>query len=91
MTDRDRLAYARGYNAGRANKWPSHRPPVPPKAITGRLVRVLMALADGVDGELAKIDPEDEWAVNLGPLVDDARDALKSLDSYVVTGKEPAA
>ena len=80
----ERRAYAKGYNAGRQGSWPLHRPPTPPDEVTGQLVEALRNLRDGVDGVLAILSGDDEWVVQLGPLVDAADDALGNLGECLV-------
>lgn len=53
------LGYSRGYNAGRAGKWPAHRPPSPPDEAVRKLMAALTGLRDAVDSYLATSDPDD--------------------------------
>lgn len=94
MTDEEwkrerHCTYQRGYYAGMTRAWPAHCPPVPPDPVVGRLVRALAAIADGVDGELAKLTESDEWVGRLGPLVDEAREALAALGHYLSSPTNP--
>ena len=83
MPPEERRAYSRGYNAGSRRAWPEHRPPHPPVEIVARLMTALTALRDGVDGELALFDPEDEIEKHLGPLVDEADAAMSAVSEWL--------
>ncbi len=78
------IGYGRGYTAGRKGFWPDHRPPTPPGYVTGALVRALRRLRDAVDSTLATFDPEDEIVTELGPLMDEATEALQKVTESIV-------
>lgn len=86
-TEDEKRAYAKGYNAGRRNDWPAHRPPVPPEPVLAALVKALSDLRDGVDGACATLDESDELTAQLSPLVDAANDALVGLTEWASGSK----
>jgi hypothetical protein len=83
MTRAEQLAYARGYNAGRGDRWPAHKPPMPPEPIIQRLMAALRALRDEADGQCAMFDPDDEMVVALGPHIDEADAALEAVTTWL--------
>jgi hypothetical protein len=82
MTTEEKRAYQRGYN-NRAHQWPEHKPPLPPNEIISGLMVALKNLRDAVDLELAKIDPEDEWTLILGPKVDACDAAMSAVSKWL--------
>lgn len=85
MTDSYKIGYSRGYAAGQRRKWPEHRPPTPPDPIVGELVAAAQKLRDAADGELATLDPEDEWQTKIGDPMDEVNDALIAMTKWLVT------
>lgn len=85
MTLEEQRAYSRGYNTGCKGSWPLHRPPRPPDEQVGALVDALQKLRNGVDGFIATLcNDDDEITLDLGPLVDQADEALASLGEWIV-------
>ncbi len=87
MTRGERLAYQRGYAAGRHNRWPDHMPPTPPEPLMRSLVAALEGLRNEVDMICATQDEQDELALQLGPKLDAATEALQSLTAWVMGGE----
>lgn len=83
MTRDEKLAYGRGYNAGRKGGWPEHRPPMPPDELCRKVIAALRALRDGIDSELAKFSEDDEIVQKLGALVDDADTVFVEIGNWL--------
>jgi hypothetical protein len=93
MTREETLAYSRGYSAGMSNRWPAHRPPVPPEPITGELVASLQELRDKIDSALATFSVDDDLNISLSPAIDRATHALLSVKKWLSSNNaaEPPA
>lgn len=87
MNTEERLAYARGYNAAVAGRWPQHKMPVPPDKVLAEYMRSAKELRDAVDSALATFSPDDELQTELGPSVD-AFDAAFTMLRDWLTAKE---
>jgi hypothetical protein len=83
VTREEKLAYSRGYNAGRKGVWPEHRPPMPPDETCRKVLEALRALRDGVDSELAKFDEHDEICMVLGPLIAQVDDVFEEIGDWL--------
>lgn len=76
-------AYARGYNAGRAGKWPNGIPPMPNELML-QLATAARLARDILDGELACLSPDDEpWVSRFNPAIDAVDDALTRIDRWM--------
>jgi hypothetical protein len=87
MTHGEMLAYRRGYNTGSSRGWPAHRPAFPPEPVVAKLMAALRELRDAADGQCARLDPADEFAVMLGPKIDAADEAMAAVAEWLL-GKE---
>lgn len=83
MTDGERRAYGRGYNAGSRHAWPQHRPPVPPDEMISELLRAAQQLRDAADTFLATLLPDDEMVDKLGPGIDAVDVILDRMAAWV--------
>lgn len=75
--------YARGYNAGRRNVWPEHRPPQPPNDVFGEVMRCAIQLRDSVDAEIATLGEDDELSQNLAPKIDRLDEAITEITKWL--------
>lgn len=75
MNDAEKRAYRRGY--ARARSWPMHRPPHPPVPVLAEYMDAVRGVRDALDNFLATIEPDDAFALELGPMLD----RLDRLDS----------
>lgn len=88
MRTRDEaLAYQRGYNAAKANKWPSHKPPLPPDPLCRKLIDALRTLRDATDSACATFDEGDEFCERLDPAIQQADEALSELTAWLADRK----
>lgn len=83
-TDTQR-AYSRGYSAGRGNKWPSNKPPLPPNEHAAAIIKAAIELRNAVDSEMATFDEDDEMALRLYVYVDALDEAMKRVDRWLTT------
>ena len=94
MTPAERLihkrAYATGYNAGRRNAWPDHKPPAPPALEVTAVVAAARNLRDELDGLLAGLDPNDPWEERLAPKIAAVDRALAGVSEWLKRPEEPA-
>jgi hypothetical protein len=71
----------------RGNRWPAHKPPLPPEPHVARLMEAAQKLADAVDGELATLLEDDPWQEKLGNPMDEVREALAGVMRWLRDGK----
>lgn len=83
QTNDERRAYSRGYQRGLQGRWPENVPPHPPEPVVAQLMAALKSLRDSVDNYCAQLTPDDEWAVDLGPQVDRADEALTAVTKWL--------
>ena len=67
MTSAEKLAYAKGYNAGVRDRWPAHRPPAPPDQRVAAMLHAARALRDALDVACATFVEDDEFVLTLDP------------------------
>lgn len=82
MTDDEKRAYSKGYNAGARRAWPAHKSPVS-KGVVGEILAAAQELRDGIDGELATFAEDDELNIALGPLIDRYDEAMMKLNNWI--------
>ena len=86
MNDDDyKKAYSKGYSAGSRHSWPLHKPPEPPNEVVARLMACVSKLRDGVDGQLALFDEDDDIVIVLGPLIDDVDAVFEQIGEWVTS------
>ena len=78
--------YSRGYACASANRWPEHRPPHPPHDMACALFEAMEELADAVDSEIGKFDPDDDLVKVLGPKVEKARRVAIEVSKWLRNG-----
>lgn len=94
MTPEERLAhnrgYSKGYDAGRRNAWPAHKPPAPPTPEVAAVMAAARNLRDELDGLLATIDPGDPWEERLAPKIAAVDLALAGVSEWLKQPEETA-
>lgn len=83
MTDAEKRAYRRGYNARVHGNWPSHKPPTPPTPIVRNLMLALRGLRDSVDAACATFEPDDPFVLELNAPIDTADKALEAVTTWL--------
>ncbi|NDF13300.1 MAG: hypothetical protein EB060_10870 [Proteobacteria bacterium] len=83
MSEGEKRAYQRGYNAGLRNRWSEHIPPRPPDAVLDKIISAARSLRDEVDGFVAVSDQDDYYASRLGKRVDDFDHAMISMSKWI--------
>lgn len=86
MSDDYKRGYSKGYAAGSRGTWPDYRPIKPPDEIVGALVEAVQKFRDAVDGQLAMLDPDDEWQTTLGEPMDAVTESLGRIGEWVRNG-----
>lgn len=81
MTIEEKRAYSRGYCRG--NRWPEHRPPVPPEEHVAALMTAARRLADAVDGQLAMLLEDDPWQESLGVPLNGLNAAMSQITEWL--------
>lgn len=76
-------AYCRGYYAGSQGWYPKGTPPLPPEMVIADLIVALQGLCNAVDGLLATIDEDDEWALDLAPSLENGFNAIESYKAWL--------
>lgn len=82
MSRDEKLAYQRGYQNG-AERWPLHKPPVPPQPVIALLVTALRGLRDECDSALAVFDKDDPLEKAIGPRIAEADAALSAVSAWL--------
>lgn len=83
-TDAEKREYTRGYNRGYQRQgWHEFRPPCPPDPIVGRMVKALQALNEGARGIVQVISDDDDFAVLLRPLIEEADESLIAMSKWL--------
>lgn len=85
MTVGEKRAYARGYNTGRAGRWPLGVPPVPNELILN-VIKAAKNARDILDSELAFMDGDSEYEAKWGPAIDAVDGALEKITAFAVDG-----
>ena len=83
-TRAERLAYGRGYNAGRAGKWPGHLPPAPPEPVVRELMDAVARIRDAANDWRAQISPDDEWVTALDDMIDAADAGVSAVSDWLL-------
>jgi hypothetical protein len=83
MTEAERKAYGRGYNAGVGKRWPEHRPIAPPKALVRDAMLAATALRDAADGICATLSPDDDFVKQLGPRIDELDACMVAITKWL--------
>lgn len=85
MSRAEKLAYARGYNAGRRGAFPLNVPPMPDE-LTLKLALAAKLARDILDGELAVMEPgEEPWASKFGAGIDAVDEALEAVQTWTLS------
>jgi hypothetical protein len=82
MTKEETRVYAKGYNAGRANRWPDHKPPMPPNELLAELMRAASEVRDEMSGLLGSFDEDDDIQKH-GRGIDALDDAMTKLNAWL--------
>lgn len=86
MPTRDEArAYARGYAAGMRRAWPAYHPPAPPDAMSAEIVKAAQALAAKVAEWCGAFGDEDEFSLEMRPLLQAVDDSNEKLTKWLCT------
>ena len=80
-TPGERAAYARGVNS--RDRWPAHKPPMPPEGVLRDLLKAAQELRDAADTLCATFDPQDEVVQRLSPGIDAVDWAMNVLTDWL--------
>jgi len=87
MTPEERVVYRRGYQTGKRNGWPDHKPPLPPDKILRAILVSSNSLRDEVSNWLGSISTEIEgdpvWE-GFQERLDDFDDVMEDLSDWLV-------
>ena len=89
MTREEKLAYQRGYEAGRSGRWPAHKLPAPPEPVVRRLIEAVAAIRMTADDLQAVFGPDDEVVLTFDKLIDEADAAVTAVEAWLLDA--PAA
>jgi hypothetical protein len=78
----EKRAYAKGYNTGRAGRWPDGVPPIPNEYIY-QLAKAAKLARDLLDSEIAMSDGELES--KFGPAIDAVDAALEDITTFALS------
>lgn len=82
----ERLAYARGYNAGVRGRWPEHRPPAPPHPLVRNVLAAAQGLRDEIDSLFATLCEDDEFNVRIDPHIAAFDESMVAIDRWLREG-----
>lgn len=88
-----KLAYQRGYAAGANRRWNAHRPPLPPHELVAAVIAAATGLRDAVDGQMAMLEPGDNFLEeSCGAHMDALDESLRKITAWLTGGvHEPPA
>lgn len=82
-TRNEARAYARGYAAGMRRAWPAYHPPLPPDAMSAKIVKSAQALASSVADWCGAFGEEDEFSQEMAPLIKAVDEANEKLTKWL--------
>lgn len=85
----EKKGYTRGYQSS-ADRWPLHRPPLPPDPIIRNLMDALQKLRDEYDTMCATFDANDEIVLKLNEPIARADAALSAVSTWLRHGTIPS-
>jgi len=84
VTEDEKRAYSKGYNAGVRHRWPAHKPPRPPEEIIAELIHTAQALRDAIDAQLAMFDDDDPLELAIGHKIEAFDNAMTKVTQWLM-------
>lgn len=84
MTLEEKRVYARGYNAGRNQKWPAHKPPRPPDKLCASVFEAAANLRDVANTVCATLDETDEFVMAFSPVIDEFDSHMAEITKWLL-------
>jgi hypothetical protein len=82
MNEAETKAYGRGYQCG-SERWPAHKPPMPPEPIVRDLMAAARELRDAADTICASLCEDDDFVISLGPKIDAVDEVLIKISNWL--------
>ena len=84
VTRAEKAAYLRGYSNRAAGRWPTGWPPYPPEPVVRRLMEAVKKIRDQADAYHAMLDENDELAVTMDAIIDEADTAADAVERWLL-------